>query len=134
MVRRHLEDLQRLVGGIRAQLERPDTLGLDSLEDLTRTLHGVFQTLMDLLPGLNALSLERMSEDGEAQLEATSLEFRKVRGAVMAALGVLGPQAVSALETGPGLFTTLDHAPVMPERTRFEGDWALPVGATLRAI
>jgi len=133
-LRRDLGDLERRTGAIALKLERVDLLELSVLEDLTQTLHGVFALLKDLLPGLNLLSLERMSNEEEAQLEATFLEFRKLRGAVMAALEVLGPQAVSALKAGPGLFSSPDHAPVTPAPVPFEGDWALPEGATLRAV
>jgi len=133
-IRRDLKTLEELTRTITLALEQQDVLSLKVLEDLTRTLHGVFALLEDLLPGLNVLSLERHSQEGETELEATFLEFRTLRGAVMAALGVLGSQAVSALRAGPGLFPNLDHVPVPPEPARFEGDWTLPVGATLRAV
>ena len=133
-LRRDLESLEGLTRSITLKLERLDTLGLDVLESLTQTLHRIFETLEELLPGLNALSLERHNQDDEAELEATFLEFKRLRGAVMAALGVLGSQAVSELEGGPGLFSALDHAPVTSEPVRFEGDWVLPSGATLRAV
>jgi len=133
-IRRDLRDLEGRVRVLTGRLSHPSPPSLAVIESCTSALHGVFVTLEELLPGLSALSLDRLSQDGEAQLEATFLQFRKLRGAVMSSLGALGVQAVGALQDGPGLFSTLLHAPVTPEPARFEGDWALPMDATLRAV
>lgn len=79
MNRRDLKDLERLTRGIPLKLARPDALGQGGLEDLTRSLHSAFATLEELLLSLNTLSLERHSQDKEAELEATFSELGKRR-------------------------------------------------------
>jgi len=134
MIRSDLAALAQQTRRIALQIQGADELSLDHLKQMTKSMHVVFDFLEELLPGLNALSLELLSEDEQTLLESTFLEFRKVRGAVMASLERLGSLGASALKAGPGLFSTPEHAPVEARPARFPGDWALPEGATLRAV